>query len=54
VIYRFNDITIDTEKFTLFSKEDEKPVEPQVFNLIVYLIENSNQIISRKELLGQV
>ena len=52
--YKFNNIRIDTEKFIIFSNKDEIPVEPQVFNLIVFLIENNNQIVSRDQLLNHV
>ncbi len=54
MIYKFNKITVDTEKFIVSSNGSDKPVEPQVFNLIVFLIKNSNRIVSREELLNHV
>ncbi len=52
--YKFNNIEIDTEKFSLVTNEEETPVEPQVFNIIVYLIKNKNKIVSRDELLDNI
>jgi len=54
MIYKFNQTEVNTENFTLFSNKKEVPVEPQVFNLIVFLIENNNQIVSREQLLDHV
>jgi len=54
VIYRFNNIEINTESFTLSSKEEEIAVEPQVFNVIIYLIENRDRIVSRDDLLDNI
>ena len=54
MIYQFNNIEIDTAKFILVSDGKEIPVEPQVFNLIVFLIENNDQIVTREELLNHV
>lgn len=52
--YKFNNITLDTEKFVIWSNDKEAAVEPQVFNLIVFLIQNKDRIVSRNELLNQV
>ncbi len=52
--YKFNNIEIDTEKFSLLINGKEKSVEPQVFNLIVYLIESRNKIVSRDEILDNI
>ncbi len=51
---KFNNITIDTNTFLL--QQDGKPVgvEPKVFDLIVYLIENRNRVVSRDEILDHV
>jgi len=50
VIYRFNSIVIDTDSFSLTSEGDTKPIEPQVFDLIVYLIENREKLASRQQI----
>ncbi|VAW41757.1 hypothetical protein MNBD_GAMMA01-1443 [hydrothermal vent metagenome] len=52
--YKFNNIEIDTEKFSLLTNGKEIAVEPQVFNLIVYLIEHKNKIVSRDEILDNI
>ncbi len=54
MIFKFNDITIDTNKFNLLSNGKEVSVEPQVFNLIVFLVKNADKIVNREELLNNV
>lgn len=54
MIYTFNNVELDTEKFSVLASGKEISVEPQVFNLILFLIENSNKIVSREELLDHV
>jgi len=54
MIYKFNNKVIDSESFKLWSDDSEIPVEPKVFNLIVYLIEHADKVVSRDELLDQV
>ncbi len=54
MIYRFNNIEINTESFCLLTNGDETAVEPQVFNVIVYLIENREKIVSRDDLLTNI
>lgn len=54
MIYKFNNLTIDTEKFSLSTDNDKTAVEPQVFNLIVLLIENKDKIITRDFILDHV
>lgn len=54
MIYKFNNIEIDTDSYLMFSNGDELPVEPQVFNLIIYLIQNKDHVVSREQLLNHV
>lgn len=54
MIYCFNNFIIDTDNFSLKSDGKIIEVEPQVFNLIVYLIENKSKLVSRDELLENV
>ena len=54
VIYKFNTIELDTTSYQLKVDGVEQSVEPQVFNLIVYLIENKDKIISREEILDSI
>ncbi len=52
--YKFNNFVLDTEKFLLLSNGKEVAIEPQVFDLIVHLIQNSDKIVSREQLLKHV
>jgi len=52
--YYFNNIQVDCENYRLITRGKETQVEPQVFNLIVYLLENRSKIVSRKELLNKI
>ena len=51
MIYSFNDLTLDTDRFRLVTPENEVSIEPQVFNLLVYLLENRDRVVTRDELL---
>ncbi len=50
MIYRFESYKLDTSTFQLFEKGVSIAVEPQVFDLIVFLIKNRDRVISRQEL----
>ncbi len=50
MIYRFNSIVIDTDNYSLSCQGKPKAVEPQVFDLIVYLIENREKLASRQQI----
>src|SRR5690554_2234449 len=52
--YRFNNTALDATNYRLLVDGAEVAVEPQVFNLILYLIENKDRVISRDELLDHV
>lgn len=54
MIYKFNDIELDTLNFRLSDKGENISVEPQVFNLIVYLIEHKDRLVTREEILDKV
>lgn len=54
VIYRFNKIEIDLNQFEIREQGKPIPVEPKVFDLIVYLIKHRARIVSRDELFEQV
>jgi TolB-like protein/Tfp pilus assembly protein PilF len=54
VIYKFNNIELDTEQYRLLVDNKETSVEPQVFNLIIFLIENKETIVSRDCILNHV
>lgn len=51
MIFQFNQYRVDTDRFQLFLQGTEFTTEPQVFDLLVYLIENRERVVSRDELL---
>ncbi len=52
--YRFNQFELDTQQFTLSHNAQAVAVEPKVFDLIVYLIEHRQRLISRDELFDKL
>jgi TolB-like protein/DNA-binding winged helix-turn-helix (wHTH) protein len=51
LIFQFNQISIDTTRFRLCLSNEPISVEPQVFDILVYLIENRDRVVTRDELL---
>jgi adenylate cyclase len=54
VIYTFNNITINTVNYQLLKNNKIIPIEPQVFNIILYLLENKDKVVTRQELLDTI
>ena len=54
VIHAFGDCELDTERFELRRAGSPQHVEPQVFDVLRYLIEHRDRVVSREELLQQV
>ena len=54
MIYRFNNIELDTDNFRLLNENNEVSVEPQVFNLITLLIENKGKVVTRDFILDKI
>jgi pimeloyl-ACP methyl ester carboxylesterase/DNA-binding winged helix-turn-helix (wHTH) protein len=54
VIYRFGDYLVDTERVEIRNGADAVDVEPQVFDLLVYLIENRDRVVDRDELMDTI
>ena len=50
MIYRFADCELDTELYELRCRDVLRPVEPQVFDLLRYLIENRHRTVTKGEL----
>lgn len=50
----FDDYLLDLNHFSLRCNENLLPIEPQVFNLLVYLIEHRDRVISRDELMDEL
>ncbi len=51
LIFQFNQISLDTAQYRLCLSGNPISIEPQVFDLLVYLIENRDRVVTREELL---
>jgi DNA-binding winged helix-turn-helix (wHTH) protein/Tfp pilus assembly protein PilF len=54
MIYQFGNFKLDTNNYRLFENDCEIPVEPQIFNLIAYLVGNQDKTVTRDELLKHI
>jgi TolB-like protein len=54
VVFRFGDHALDTERRELHRGTDLVPVEPQVFDLLVYLVRNRGRVVSKNDLIDGV
>ena len=54
VIYRFGEFELDLARAELRAGASPRPLEPQVFALLVHLVENRDRLVSRDELLEKV
>ncbi|MCZ6771183.1 MAG: winged helix-turn-helix domain-containing tetratricopeptide repeat protein, partial [Proteobacteria bacterium] len=54
MIYRFGSFTFDTDGFVLASGPQPLSVEPQVFSLIQFLIENRDRVVTKDELFENI
>jgi len=54
MIFHFKDITVDTNNYQITKNHTKVPVEPQVFDLIVYLLEHRDRMVSRQEIFDHV
>lgn len=52
--YRFDDFLVDTGQYSLSRDGLPLPVEPQVFDLLVYLIEHRGRVVTRDELMDEL
>ncbi|MEM7292668.1 MAG: winged helix-turn-helix domain-containing protein, partial [Pseudomonadota bacterium] len=52
--YSFNNLILDTGRFTLESPTGPAAIEPQVFDLLLYLIEHRDRVVSRDELMDNI
>ncbi len=50
MIYRFDDFELDTEKRELRFRGELRPIEPQVFDLLNFLIDRRDSIVSRDQI----
>ena len=54
VLFSFEDFVVDRERGELRSGGTIIPIEPQVFDLLVYLIENRDRVVSKDDLIASV
>lgn len=54
MIYRFDDFSLDTTRFELFENRNAIAVEPQVFSLLLYLLEHADRVVSKDELIEEI
>jgi DNA-binding winged helix-turn-helix (wHTH) protein/pimeloyl-ACP methyl ester carboxylesterase len=54
VIYRFEDIELDTQRLELRVNGAEESLEPQVFSVLAYLVEHRDRVVSKDEVLEEV
>src|SRR5437870_5812851 len=54
VQFLFTDHTLDTDRRELRHGSEPIAVEPQVFDLLVYLVQNRDRVVSKDELLAGV
>jgi TolB-like protein/Flp pilus assembly protein TadD len=54
MLYRFSSFTLDSTNYCLSNSERQLAIEPQVFDLLHYLVVNHGKVISRNELLDNV
>ncbi len=54
MIYSFGDYKLDAARVELWCRNSPIAVEPQVFSLLLFLIENRNRVVSKDELIDAV
>ena len=54
MIHRFGEWELDTDRYELRVKGEPQTLEPQVFRLLVVLVENGNRVVTRDELMDTV
>jgi len=53
-MYRFEDFSLDTERLELRAGSSVIDVQPQVFSLIAYLLENRHRVVTKDEIFDEV
>jgi TolB-like protein/DNA-binding winged helix-turn-helix (wHTH) protein len=54
VIYRFDRFWIDDADFRLYMEETPVALEPKALRVLLYLVENRNRLVRKRELLDQI
>ena len=54
LIYQFDDVCVDLEKFEVIKADSRAHLEPKAFAALIFLIENRGRLVEKKELLDAV
>jgi len=54
LLYLFEDFGLDTDRRELYRAADPIPVEPKVFDLLVYVIRNRERVVSKDDLIAAI
>src|SRR4030095_9327996 len=54
LIYQFDDVSVDLERFEAIKSDSRVRLEPKAFAALVFLIENRGRLVEKKELLDAV
>ena len=54
MIFKINGCTVDTEAYELRRDGVHLPVEPQVFDLLVFLLENPGKLVTKQEITDRI
>jgi pimeloyl-ACP methyl ester carboxylesterase len=54
VLFSFKDFALDAERRELRARGTIVPIEPQVFDLLIYLIQNRDRVVSKDDLIASV
>ena len=54
MIFRINECLIDTSTYEVRRQGKAVPVEPQVFDLLIFLLENRHRLVSKDEIIDRI
>lgn len=54
MIYHFADCALDTQLYTLYRRDQSTRLAPKVFEVLCYLIEQRNRVVSKQELCERI
>ncbi len=52
--YEFGEYSLDVDRRELRRGDDQIAIEPQVFDLVVYLVRNRDRVVSKDDLIGEI
>ncbi|MBZ5642139.1 MAG: hypothetical protein LAO19_05220 [Acidobacteriia bacterium] len=53
-LYQFDDVQIDLRSFRVLKAGKVLPLEPKALNVLIFLVENRDRLIEKRELLDAV